>query len=223
MGYWKNPGQTIIKAQASTGICPLGTWLRQLNPFQDLSSTATCDQVASYVSSVIGAANCGGATCNLMLKSQMLATALDVYFSDVTLGGNKIGAPAPVGAVAVDLSKSCSNVSNCSGSKEEARPEFGICTGTGSGAPSCTPAKTGSTILNLLAYSDFCSAYNGSGANGTNQLPAACGAGKTTVSNNGGTAWYQQNKTMQTIAKDVFDAINNEVVNVAPSSATPSY
>ena len=30
-------------------------------------------------------------------------TALDVYFSDPALGGNKIGAPAPIGGVTVDL------------------------------------------------------------------------------------------------------------------------
>ena len=40
---------------------------------------------------------------NAMLKAQMLATALDVYFSNPALGGNKIGAPAPIGGVTVDL------------------------------------------------------------------------------------------------------------------------
>ena len=40
---------------------------------------------------------------NAMLKAQMLATALDVYYSNSALGGNKIGAPAPIGGVTVDL------------------------------------------------------------------------------------------------------------------------
>src|SRR5437899_2906246 len=36
--------------------------------------------------------------CVGMLKAQMLATALDVYFSDPALGANKIDVPAPIGA-----------------------------------------------------------------------------------------------------------------------------
>ena len=35
----------------------------------------------------------------------MLATALDVYFSDPSLGGNKIGAPTPIGGVNIDLTQ----------------------------------------------------------------------------------------------------------------------
>src|SRR5205814_1322392 len=46
--------------------------------------------------------------CNAMLKAQMLATALDVYFSDPALGGNKISAPAPIGGVKIDLTSSSS-------------------------------------------------------------------------------------------------------------------
>jgi hypothetical protein len=41
---------------------------------------------------------------NAMLKGQMLSTALAVYFSDPALGGNQIGAPAPLGGRTVDLS-----------------------------------------------------------------------------------------------------------------------
>ena len=40
---------------------------------------------------------------NAMLKGQMLATALDVYFSTPGLGGNQIGAPGPIGSAVVDL------------------------------------------------------------------------------------------------------------------------
>ena len=42
---------------------------------------------------------------NPMLKAQMLATTLNVYFSTPGLGGNKINAPTPLGAVKVDLTK----------------------------------------------------------------------------------------------------------------------
>ena len=51
MGFWQNKnGQGIVTGGASTGgVCNSGTWLRQFNPFQDLSASATCAQVATYV------------------------------------------------------------------------------------------------------------------------------------------------------------------------------
>ena len=51
---------------------------------------------------------------NPMLKAQMLATALDVYFGDPALGGNKIKAPNPIGGVKIDLTKVCKNIPTCS-------------------------------------------------------------------------------------------------------------
>lgn len=105
MGFWQNNnGQGIIKTGAATaGVCNSGTWLRGYAPFQDLSTSATCAQVATYVNNVIKSASAGGAAMNAMLKGQMLATALAVYFSDPALGGNKIGAPQPLGGRTVDL------------------------------------------------------------------------------------------------------------------------
>jgi hypothetical protein len=107
MGFWQNNnGQTIIKNGASTGgVCNVGTWLRGFAPFQDLSATANCNAVATYVFNVIkgGGIDCGGVNCNALLKAQMLATALNVYFSDPALGGNKINAAAPIGGLKVDI------------------------------------------------------------------------------------------------------------------------
>ena len=116
MGFWQNKnGQGIITSGTSAGpVCNSGTWLRQYAPFQDLSSTASCKNVATYVSNVIKAANASGAAMNAMLKAQMLATALDVYFSDPALGGNKIGAPGPIGGVSIDLTLICTNIPTCS-------------------------------------------------------------------------------------------------------------
>ena len=107
MGFWQNNnGQTIIKNGASTGgVCNVGTWLRTYAPFADLSATANCNAVATYVYNVIkgGGIDCGGLNCNALLKAQMLATALNVYFSDPALGGNKINAAAPIGGLKVDI------------------------------------------------------------------------------------------------------------------------
>jgi hypothetical protein len=104
--------------------------LRQYAPFQDLSATATCTQVAGYVLNIIKAANASGAAMNAMLKAQMLATALDVYFSDGSLGGNKIGAPVAIGGVLIDLTSVCkmsdsNGTGTCSGSYYDVSSAFG--------------------------------------------------------------------------------------------------
>jgi hypothetical protein len=184
MGFWQNKnGQGIITGQAKTGICPSGTWLRQYAPFQDLSATATCAQVATYVTNVIKSATAGGSTMNPMLKAQMLATALDVYFSDPALGGNKIGAfnglgnnQQPIGGVTIDLTKVCimfdsGTTGTCNGATENASAAFG--------------GATSLTVSQILAYA-------------------------ASQSNVGGTVWYGQVKATQGLAKDTFDAINNQ-------------
>jgi len=170
MGFWQNKnGQAIITGQAKTGVCPSATWLRQYAPFQDLSATATCTQVATSVTNIIKAANASGAAMNAMLKAQMLATALDVYFSDPALGGNKINAPAPIGGVKIDLTKINKPIG--SSTFENVSSAFGA----------------GSmTVMNMLLY-------------------------QNNVSNAGGTVWYGQAKATQELAKDAFDAINNQV------------
>jgi hypothetical protein len=171
MGFWQNKnGQAIILGGASTGsVCNVGTWLRQFAPFQDLSATATCNAVATYVTNKIKAATAGGTSMNPMLKAQMLATALSVYFSDPALGGDKTGAPAPLGGVKIDLT----NVS-----------PVGDTTSVFNGSPSLT-------VLQILAYA-------------------------ASQSNVGGSSWYGQVKAKQELAKDVFDAINNNTALVAP-------
>jgi hypothetical protein len=105
IGFWQNKnGQGIITGGLTTaGVCNSGTSLRHYAPFQDLSATATCAQVAAYVTNVIKSASCGGSTCNAMLKAQMLATALNVYFSNSGLGGTTI-----------DLTKICTDIPTCS-------------------------------------------------------------------------------------------------------------
>jgi hypothetical protein len=178
MGFWQNKnGQGIITGQAASGVCPSGTWLRQYAPFQDLGATATCSQVAGYVSSIIKTANASGAAMNAMLKAQMLATALDVYFSDGSLGGNKIGAPAPIGGVLIDLTSIC-KMSDSNG------------TGTCSGI-----------------YYDVSGAFGGAAKLTVSQM-LAFAAGQ---SNSGGSTWYANVKSTQEMAKNAFDAINNQV------------
>jgi hypothetical protein len=119
--------------------------------------------LTAYATSIIKAANASGTSMNPMLKAQMLATAFDVYFSDPARGGNKIGAPAPIGGVAIDLTHV---------------PPIGSTSSAFGGA-------TRMTVSQVLAYA----------------------AGQ---SNAGGSLWYGNAKSTQELAKDVFDAINNE-------------
>lgn len=112
ISFWQgSTGQAIIAGAASTknGTCTSVRWLRQYAPFQDPGTKATCSQVATYVLNVINAAGASGASMNALLKGQALATALDSYFSDPALGGNRIGAPAPIGAVTIDLTRICAS------------------------------------------------------------------------------------------------------------------
>ncbi len=121
MGFWQNKnGQGIIsnsKPATCGGVTApvLRDWLRQFAPFQDLSASANCSAVATYVYNVVKAANASGASMNAMLKAQMLATALDVYFSDPCLGGNKIYAPTAIGSLLVDLTQVCKMIDGAGG------------------------------------------------------------------------------------------------------------
>jgi hypothetical protein len=189
MGFWQNKnGQGIVSGQAKTGTCPSATWLRQFHPFSDLAASSTCSQVATYVYNVIKAATCTSTskTCNAMLKAQMLATALDVYFSDPALGGNKIGAfnglgssQPVIGSVTIDLTQICQMIdgsggSSCGGAYENVSSAFG--------------GATGLTVLAMLTYQNTSDPAADAGAN-----------------------WYGQVKATQVLAKDAFDAVNNGV------------
>ena len=179
MGFWQNKnGQGIISTGAATaGVCNSGTWLRQFNPFKDLGSTAKCADVATYVFNAIRAANASGASMNAMLKAQMLATALDVYFSDPALGGNKINASAPIGAVTIDLTNICKMTDSSSGA---------TCNGTSANVGAAFGGATSLTVSEMLSRA-------------------------ANASNPGGTSWYGQVKATQELAKNAFDAINNQV------------
>ena len=167
IGYWHNKnGQAVIKGGTSTaGVCDVGTYLRTLAPFQDLSASANCNTVASYYMGIFNSASSAGAAMNSMLKAQMIATALNSYFKGI-------------GGLDVDLTKICKSIGSC---------------GTPPTGYEITSAAFGGlsvkhlTVDQLLAYA-------------------------ASQSNAGGGAWYGQVKAMQALAKDTFDAINNEVV-----------
>jgi hypothetical protein len=156
IGFWRNKnGQDIIVAANQAQLL---SFLKSYAPFSDASAP-----LKNYVTKLIDAADASGAAMNAMLKAQMLATALDVFFSNPALGGNKINAPAPIGGVSIDLTRV---------------PPSGNTSSAFGGA-------TRMTVSQILAYA----------------------AGK---SNAGGSVWYGNVKPTQELAKNVFNAINNE-------------
>jgi hypothetical protein len=156
MGYWQNKnGQANITAANQTN---LKAYLMGFAPFQDIGTTA----VNVYVTNVIKAANASGASMNAMLKAQMLATALDVYFSTSGLGG-----------VSIDLTMINKPIG--SGTFENVSSSFNN--------------QTSMTVSAMLSWA-------------------------ASQSNAGGSVWYGQVKNgpnSQELAKDAFDAINNQV------------
>lgn len=145
IGFWQNKnGQGIIKNYCGgTSTTSLHAFLTGFHPFSGEAAT-TCLGEATYVYNIIKAATCGGSTCNAMLKAQMLATALNVYFSDTTLGGNRINAPAPIGGITIDLQNICKMIDGTGGTA--------TCSGTYEDVSSAFGGATSKTVLQMLAY-----------------------------------------------------------------------
>jgi hypothetical protein len=144
IGYWQNKnGQSRISGSASTaGVCNLAASLRQYAPFQDLSGTASCSAVATYVYNVIKAASSAGTSMNPMLKAQMLATALNVYFG--VTNGNDV----------IDLTKICKMIDGSGGTA--------TCSGTTQNVSAAFGGATQLTVLQILAYAASQSNVGGS-------------------------------------------------------------
>ena len=133
LSYWKGTaGQGLLTNAPSTGgVCNSTSWLRSYAPFSDLSATASCATVAGYSKGVAKAAIAAGAPDAARLKGQVLSSALDVYYSDKTLGGNLLLTKKPVGGFSMDVSKVCHMTllsgggASCSGSYIDASSVMG--------------------------------------------------------------------------------------------------
>lgn len=177
--FWQGKtGQTIIRTSgAPNSPCDLALWLRGFNPYLDLSPTARSSQTAAYVLVVIKTGSAKGSTMNAILKAHMLATALNVYFSDPLLGGNALLAPEPIGDTLVDLTR--------------------------------INKPIGSTT-----YIDVSSAFGGADQMSVMDMLNFAAS----ESNSGGSTWYENIKTTQELAKDAFNAINNEKTGLTGTS-----
>lgn len=133
MTYWKgSTGQGVVTNSASTaGVCNVTGWLRGYAPFQDLAANASCATAAAYAKATIKSAIASGASEPARLRGHTIATALDVYFTDPALGGNKLNAKKPVGGALIDLTTVCqmtdgtTGASTCGGTYVDATSAFG--------------------------------------------------------------------------------------------------
>ena len=190
MGYWQNKngqGQIIGSGSGTPKVCTgLYNYLSGFAPFTatiagvgsitaspygslcggsgSLTKNAPSTGVAGFVYDVIKAANAGNATMAAMLRAQMLATALNVFFS--ITNGNEL----------IDLQHGCKMIDNTS-----------TLTASCSGAEDWRPAFNNQASMKVSDMLTFAATQFVAGV------------------------WYGGGKTLQGLAKDAFDAINNSV------------
>jgi hypothetical protein len=198
IGFWKNNGQQLLQYYA----CPsaktsLANYLKGLGagagPFTDATG---CD-LRTYVTNILKGAT--ATNMNVMLKAQMLATALDVYFSDPALGytttsANKTKPPStflthgPLGSFNMDLTAICPMIDNTTTGTATCKNNTPSTNGVTSGAFPASP-HTVQWILNFAATIDVSPWTNGAYSGSNN--------------------WYAGNRTLEEILKNTFDQINN--------------
>jgi hypothetical protein len=192
IGFWKGPnGNSLIQNYCSWNTPSLASYLSGLGggsgPFSDAAGK-TCSQLVTYVNNIIKGAN--ATNMNTMLKAQMLATALDVYFSGTgyrttSLNGAKPPSTflthGPLGGFNMDMTAICPMVDNTTTGTASCKNNTPSTNAFASGAvPSA--AMTVQAILTFAATS-----------------PAPFSGG----------VWYAGNRTKQEILKNIFDQINN--------------
>lgn len=188
MGFWKGPnGQALISNYGSG----LYAWLHVLGP--NASGPFSSVTSLSDINAIFKAAS--ATNMNAMLRAQMLATALDYYFSTTGKGWSttaigKIKPPSNfltqdgLANFTMDMTSICPMVDNlstgtatCSGNKPSTD-------GNSAGAfPSASM-----TVLQLLNYEASNPPYTTAGSPGV---------------------WYAGDRTKEEIAKNAFDQINN--------------
>jgi hypothetical protein len=206
MGFWKNSnGQLLVVNYCKpSGKPSLVNWLSSTigGPFAGASaySAATCSSLyTNFILPIFNGANASIMTT--MLKAQMLATALDVYFSDPNLGwvqqpsGSKTKYPSnflpgtALGGWKMDLTAVCPMIDNLSTGTATCslnKPS------TDAVAAKAFPSSP-MTMLSILQYAAL--AYGEAG--GWYSVEAAL-AGLPL-------------KTEQEVAKNVFDQFNNQL------------
>jgi hypothetical protein len=195
IGFWKTTnGQALIGTYcAPLSKQSLASYLSSLAPFADAAGKS-CSQLQTYVTSLLKGAT--ATNMNVMLRAQMLSTALDVYFSDPTMGytaTSKSGKKPPstflthgaLGGVSIDTTAICPMSDNSTTGTATCKNNTPSTDGFASGA---FPAAC-MTVQGILTYESGNPPFNGSTAS---------------------PVWYSGSKTLEEIAKNVYDQINNQ-------------
>jgi hypothetical protein len=204
MGFWKTTnGQLIVSNYCKpNGKTSLADWLNSTvgGPFANSYSAQSCSWLyTNFILPIFTGAN--ASTMTTMLKAQMLATALDVYFSSPSLGwvqqpnGTKTKYPSnflpgtSLGGWKMDLTAVCPMVDNLSTGTATCRNNTPSTDAVAAKAFPSSPM----TMLSILQYA--AGAYGEVG--GWYSVEAAA-AGLAL-------------KTEQEVAKNVFDQFNNQL------------
>jgi hypothetical protein len=199
MGFWKGPnGQSLITNYGSG----LWAWLDGYSPLAAVNNITDVNNVFKAASAT---------NMNNMLKAQMLATALDVYFSGpgwsitpIGSGKNQIKPPSGflkqnIGAFVMDLTAICPMVDSLSTGTATCKNNTPSTNAVTAGAVPSSP-KSVSDILAFASIVDLATP------------PWDLGAYSTTAN-----VWYlntttnAQDRTKQEILKNIFDQINNNI------------
>ena len=200
IGFWKNTnGNSLIQNYcAPAAKTSLATYLSSLGggsgPFSDAAGKS-CKDLVTYVNNVIKGAS--STNMNVMLRAQMLATALNVYFSDPALGysttaAGKIKPPSnflthgPLGGFIMDMTAICPMVDNTTTGSATCKLSTPSTDGFASGAFPAA-AMTVQALLDFESTTPY--PFNGSTSS---------------------PVWYTGNRTLEEIAKNAFDQINNQ-------------
>jgi len=196
IGFWKTTnGQNLIKTYCGSDPTGLGAYLRGLGggsgPFSN--ATGNCSSLATYVSNTLNGAS--STNMNNMLKAQMLATALDVWFSGPGWTTTKSGAIKPpsnflshnnLGTFNMDTTAICPMVDNTTTGTATCKNNKPSTDAVASGALTGSPMSM-QAILNFAATTP--SPFNGSTSS---------------------SVWYGGDRTKQEILKNVYDQFNNQ-------------
>jgi hypothetical protein len=199
IGFWKTTnGQNLVNTycqyNSTTQISALGAYLRGLGagagPFSNAPNT--CSALKTYVYNILNGAS--ATNMNNMLRAQMLGSALDVWFSGPGWTGttlNKIKPPSSflshnnLGSFSMDTTAICPMVDNTTAGSATCK----------NNTPSTNAFLSGAlpsgcmTVQAILDYEATVPPFNGS----------------TTSPN-----WYNSSKTLEEVAKNVFDQFNNQ-------------
>jgi hypothetical protein len=196
IGFWKTTnGQNLVRYYCIKSSYNLGSYLQGLGAGSGPFSNAPtgCANLKTYVFNTLSGAS--ATNMNVMLKAQMLGTALDVWFTGPGWTSTKTNGIKPpssffshnhLGTFQMDTTAICPMVDNLSTGSATCKNNTPSTDAVAAGALPSSPMAM-QAILDYAATTP--SPFNGSTSS---------------------SVWYAGNRTLQEILKNVFDQFNNE-------------